>query len=59
MPIHIKIFVSVLTTLAGAIYFLIENSYGEPRLAYVGGALAIFMVIAMWVFPETGGNKRS
>lgn len=58
MPVHIKIMVSCLTLIAGALYFYFESKLGVSRLAFVGGGLAIFMVIAMWVFPETG-NKHT
>ena len=59
MPVHIKIMVSCLTLIAGALYFYFENRLGVPRLAFVGGGLAIFMVVAMWVFPETGKQTRA
>lgn len=58
MPTHIKIFVSLLTLLVGAAFFYFESQYGQPRVARVGGALSVFMVVAMWIFPEAGGKAR-
>ena len=57
MPIHIKLMVSALTLIAGSGFCYFENLYGSPRVAVVGGFLAIFMVVAMWVFPETGQKR--
>jgi hypothetical protein len=58
MPTHIKIFVSLLTLLVGGAFYYFENLYGQPLVARVGGVLSIFMVVAMWVFPEAGGKSR-
>ena len=57
MPVHIKIIVSSLTLAAGIGYYFFEKALGDPQLAYVGCGLSIFMVVAMWVFPETGTKK--
>ena len=51
--------VSALTLLAGGGFFYFESTLGDSQLAYVGAGLSIFMVIAMWVFPEAGGKKKS
>ena len=58
MPVHIKLMVSALTLVAGAGFYYFENLYGESDIALVGGVLAIFMVVAMWVFPETGQKQN-
>ena len=57
MPVHIKLMVSGLTLAAGIGYYFFEKAIGDPQLAYVGVGLSIFMVVAMWVFPETGNKK--
>ena len=57
MPVHIKCMVSAATLIVGAGYCYFEAAYGESELAFVGLGLSIFMVIAMWVFPETGNKK--
>ncbi|GJL80620.1 MAG: hypothetical protein DHS20C01_02540 [marine bacterium B5-7] len=58
MPAHIKFIVSVLTLLVGAGFFYFERLYADPKVALVGAALSIGMVLAMWIFPEAGGNSR-
>ncbi len=57
MPKNIKIGVSVFVLLVGLVYFLFERSIGDPFVGTIGGILSIFMVFAMWVFPETEGRK--
>lgn len=58
MPKHIKIMVSAITLIVGALFMYFEKTYGQPDVALVGGALSVFMVIAMWIFPEAGGKTR-
>ena len=57
MPANIKLALSlaVLAVGAGAHYW--ERQQGDEPLSWVIAALAVFMVLAMWLFPETGGNK--
>ena len=58
MPKHIKIIVSVLTLLAGAIFYYFESHYGQAHVATVGAVLSVFMVLAMWIFPEAGDRAK-
>ena len=58
MPTHIKIIVSALTLLVGAIFYLLESRFGQAHVATVGGFLSIFMVLAMWIFPEAGDRAK-
>ena len=58
MPTHIKIIVSVLTLLAGAIFYYFETQYGQAHVATVGAVLSVFMVLAMWIFPEAGDRAK-
>jgi len=58
MPKHIKIIVSVLTLLAGVIFYYFEARYGQSRVATVGAVLSVFMVLAMWIFPEAGDRAK-
>ena len=58
MPTHIKIFVSILTLLIGALFYYFESGYGEARVAMVGAFLSVFMVLAMWIFPEAGDRAK-
>ncbi|KAA3625924.1 MAG: hypothetical protein DWQ08_08665, partial [Proteobacteria bacterium] len=58
VPAHIKIMVSVLTLVVGALFLFFERNHGDPTVAMVGGALSVLMVLAMWIFPEAGGKSR-
>ena len=58
MPTHIKLIVSVLTLLAGAIFYYFETQYGQAHVAMVGAVLSVFMVLAMWIFPEAGDRAK-
>jgi len=58
MPTHIKIIVSILTLLVGAIFFYFEREFGQAHVANVAVALSIFMVLAMWIFPEAGDRAK-
>ena len=58
MPTHIKIVVSILTLLAGAVFYYFETQYGQARVATVAAFLSVFMVLAMWIFPEAGDRAK-
>ena len=58
MPTHIKIMVSVITLIVGAVFFYLERGAGDIQVATVGGVLSIFMVAAMWIFPEAGDRAK-
>ena len=58
MPTHIKIIVSVLTLLVGAVFFHFEREFGQAYVANVAICLSIFMVLAMWIFPEAGDRAK-
>lgn len=59
MPKHIKIIVSLFTLLVGAAFHYFENTYGQSSVAMVGAALSVFMVLAMWIFPEAGDKSKT
>lgn len=52
MPKPIKIVVSILVLIVGALFYYFENAYGQSHVAVVGACLSVFMVLSMWVFPE-------
>jgi len=52
MPPRIKLLLSLLVLAAGAGVFTFEQSFGNTTPAYVAAGLAVFMVIAVWLFPE-------
>ncbi len=58
MPNDVKAIVSVIALLVAAVLAYWQGSPIRPEFStFVMGA-AIFMVVAMWVFPEAGGKKR-
>ena len=58
MPVHIKLTVSAIVLIVGAFFYYFERTLGDPQVAIVGAALAVFMVVSMWIFPETGNKRR-
>ena len=59
MPNNIKTMISVLTLIVGATVHFFERQAGNDHLAWIVAGLAVFMVMAMWLFPETGGKNGS
>ena len=57
MPNDVKAIVSVLTVLVGFGFAHYERAYGKPQLYWLVIGLAIFAVLAMWVFPEASMKK--
>lgn len=58
MPHTIKLAISVLTLVVGAVAQYAERQAGNDDLAWGVVVLAVFMVAAMWLFPETGAKKK-
>jgi len=52
MPSNIKAGVSLTVAIVGAVAFWLERGAGRDDVAWVAGALAAFMILAMWIFPE-------
>jgi len=52
MPSNIKAGVSLLVAIVGAVAFWLERGAGRHDLAWTAAALAAFMILAMWIFPE-------
>ena len=57
MPTDVKAGVSVVVLIVGAILAWWHGSPIRPDYAIAVIATAIFMVIAMWIFPEAGVKK--
>ena len=57
MPNDVKAWVSVITLLVAAAIAYWEHGLGRTDLAWIVSGTGIFMVIAMWVFPEAGVKK--
>jgi membrane protein YdbS with pleckstrin-like domain len=59
MPNDVKTFVSVLALLVAALLAFWKGSPVQPEFGTFVLITALFMVIAMWIFPEAGGKKRA
>jgi len=57
MPNGIKSTLSLVVLIGGAIAYWFDKQDGNEQLGLVSVGLAIFMVMAMWIFPETGDRK--
>jgi hypothetical protein len=57
MPNDVKLVVSALTLIVAAVLAYWSGSPVRPELATFLMATAVFMVAAMWVFPEAGVKK--
>jgi membrane protein YdbS with pleckstrin-like domain len=58
MPNDVKAFVSVLAVIVAVILAYWSGSPVRPEFGNFVLVSAVFMVIAMWIFPEAGGKKR-
>ena len=58
MPNDVKAIVSVVTLLAAAAFAYYETTIGKGDMVWFVLGTGVFMVIAMWVFPEAGGGKK-
>ena len=56
MPTNIKISVSVIVTLVGMGAFVFEQQFGDSIVGVVAILLAVFMILSIWIFPETKGT---
>ena len=57
MPNDVKAILSAITLLVAAAFAYWEYSNGRSDLTWIVMGTGIFMVIAMWVFPEAEGGK--
>lgn len=64
MPVKIKLVLSLVVIIVAAVAFYIQRTLGHERVQYLVAFLGIFMVFAMWLFPEVkreetaGGIRR-
>jgi membrane protein YdbS with pleckstrin-like domain len=52
MPMKIKLGLSLLVVLVAAIAAYYQHALGHDRIQYVVAFLGLFMIFAMWLFPE-------
>ena len=55
MPVNIKISISVIVALVGMGAFFLEQRLDEMTVGMVALLLAVFMILSIWIFPETKG----
>jgi len=58
MPTNIKISVSVIVALVGMGAFFLEQQFGDRVVGVVAILLAVFMILSIWIFPETKGTDN-
>lgn len=56
MPTKIKLLISVLVLAVGAGVHRFEQGLGNMDAAWISAGLAVFMVLAVWAFPETSND---
>jgi hypothetical protein len=64
VPVKIKLGLSLLVVLVAALAAYYQHTLGHDRIQYVVAFLGLFMIFAMWLFPEVkrdesaGGVRR-
>ena len=53
MPTNIKLMLSLVVALVGLAAYLLERGLGNPTVGLIAGLLTVFMILSMWIFPET------
>lgn len=56
MPIHIKSMISAAALIAAGALHYFQAQAGQTVTPWVALALGVFMVVAMWIFPEKQGK---
>jgi membrane protein YdbS with pleckstrin-like domain len=59
MPNDVKAVLSVIVVIVAAILGYWRGSPIRPEFGHFVLITAVFMVVAMWIFPEAGGKKSS
>jgi hypothetical protein len=58
MPFKIKFALSIITLIIAAVAFYVQGQIGHQREQYLIAFLGLFMVFAMWLFPEVKREER-
>ncbi len=56
MPNNIRAMLTVVVVLIACAAFWFEHEAGETFLKWLAAGLGVFMVFAVWLFPETAGK---
>lgn len=57
MPNHIKVILSLVVLAVAAAGYVFQSSLGLTGPKYAVAFLGLFMVVAMWMFPEVQRRK--
>ena len=58
MPTNIKVGLSIVVLVVGVLMYIWEVDQGNAQLSWIVIGLSVFMVFAMWIFPETGQTRE-
>ena len=58
MPGNIKVGLSIVVLVLGVLMYIWEADQGNVQLSWIVIALSVFMVFAMWIFPETKQTRE-
>ena len=58
MPTNIKVGLSIVVLVVGVLMYIWEVGQGNVQLSWIVIGLSVFMVFAMWIFPETGQTRE-
>ncbi len=58
MPTNIKVGLSIVVLVVGVLIYIWEADQGNVQLSWIVIGLSVFMVLAMWIFPETGQTRE-
>ena len=58
MPTNIKVGLSIVVLVVGVLMYIWEADQGNEQLSWIVIGLSVFMVFAMWIFPETGQTRE-
>ena len=58
MPTNIKVGLSIVVLVVGVLMYIWEADQGNVQLSWIVIGLSVFMVFAMWIFPETGQTRE-
>jgi len=54
MPTKVKLMLTAMVIAIGGCCAWLEHTYADPFVAQVIAGLVVFLVIALWMFPEAG-----
>ena len=58
MPNDVKAILSVIALIVAAAFAYYETTIGKGDMVWFVLGTGVFMVLAMWVFPEAVGKKK-